>query len=401
MLHKRTIGILAGGLLLFAPAAQALAAGDGIQVGPALVYPSLSITETHNSNIEMTSDGERADWLTSVAPALRLVLPVQRFYLEAEGGLDFISYRDTSGENSTNWFAGAAVGADFPGGLSFKIVDMEAARYVPTSQEYGPGEDTTENTLRATAGYAIRDALRLEGSWLRKQYTYDLSRDRERVENVFAADLYWKFRPTLSAVFEAGVSDYAYDSNTAQDGSAVQIALGLDWDFTAKSTGFAKAGYQWKRYDDEDSARGTENGSYFTLSGGLRHFFTRRTMAQVSLLRASEESDFPGNPYFVRTVLDATLTQRFTAKLYGRAGVRVGVDQYPNTISFDNPYDDEAIVQTDQRRDDTVEGKLAVGFDATRWLALELAYAAERRNSNVDTFDYTVNRVSLSAKASF
>ena len=49
-----------------------------------------------------------------------------------------------------------------------------------------------------------------------------------------------------------------------------------------------------------------------------------------------------------------------------------------------------------------VEGvDVALGFDMTRWLAIELAYAGEWRDSTFATFDYDDNRVSLSAKAAF
>lgn len=400
MLKSQAIGILAG-LLLLAPADRALALGDGIQVGPSLLFPTLNVTQTHDDNIGLASGGTESDWVTSVAPALRLVLPVRRFFLEAEGGLDFVSYRDNDGENSTNWFAGVAAGAEFPGGLSFKVGDTHAERYLVGSQEYGPGEDASLNTLRATAAYAVREALRLEATWTRAAYGYDESVARERVESTLQADAYWKLRPRLSAIVEAAFADYAYDSKTAQDGSATQLALGLTWDVTAKSTGLAKAGYQWKRYQDENPAAGIEGDSYFTLAAGLRHSFTNRTAAQVDLSRASRESDFPGNPYFLRTALDVSVSQRFTAKLYGRAGVRVAVDAYPNETSYDNPYDAVDAVETDKRRDSTLEGKLAVGFDVNRWLALELAYGGLRRSSNFDTFDHNATRLSLSAKAAF
>lgn len=398
---KFSVGLLAGCLLLLAPAARTFAAGEGIQLGPALLFPAVSLTETYDDNIGLAAKNTESDWVTSVAPAVRLVLPVQRFFLEAEGGLDFRSYVDYDGENSTNWSIGAAAGADFPGGLSFKIGDTQSSRYLIGSQEYGPGEDSSLNTLRAAAAYAVRDVLRVELTGLRLAYTYDRSLGRERVESSLQAGVSWKFQPSISAVFEAGYAGYAYDSNTAQDGSAVQFALGLTWDVTAKSTGFAKAGYQLKRYDDENAARGIENANYLTVSAGLRHFFTARTMVQFDLSRASQETDFPENPYYLRTAVGVGFSQRFTAKLYGRAGLRYTGDEYPNQTSYANPFDPGSGRHTGTRSDGTINGSLAVGLDVTRWLAVELAYGGSQRNSNFDTFDYSDNQVSLSAKAAF
>jgi hypothetical protein len=215
------------------------------------------------------------------------------------------------------------------------------------------------------------------------------------------ADLFWKFRPALSAVLGAGYEDYGYDTNTAQDNSATQAALGVTWDVTAKSTGTLKAGVQWKRYDAQNQALGTEDASYYTVSAAVRHFFTRRTALHLHLSRSSQESDFPANPYFLRTAADVSLVQRLTARLHGRLTGRYGLDDYPNGASFDNPLDAVAEVETGVRRDTTLAAEAAVGYDVNRWLTLKLEYDFGTRSSNFDTFDYDVSRVSLSVKAAF
>lgn len=412
MMNKRSIGCLAACSLLLAPVvARAVAvdtpvvtratAGEGIQLGPTLFYPALSVTGTYDDNISMVSSNPDGGWVTSIAPSLRMVLPVRRFYLGVEGGLDFLNYHGVDQDDSTDWFVGAAVGADFPGGLSFKVADRHAQRHLVASQEYGAGEDSAVNTLTAMVAYAIRSAVKLELSGTRTVPTFELSTRRERVETTVQADLYWKFRPSLSGLVEGSYAAYAYDSNTAQDNSAVQAALGLTWDVTARSTGFAKAGYQWKRYDDQSPALGTENGSYYTVSAGLKHSFTPRTVLGFNLSRASQESDFPENPYYLRSTVDASLSQRLTPKLYGRLNARYGRDEYPNATSYDNPYDTVVGLESGKRTDTSFGGTVSLGFDVTRWLVLELAYGGETRNSTYDTFDFDETRVSMSAKAAF
>jgi hypothetical protein len=400
MMNKRCIAFLAGCLLLLAPAARA-AAAEGIQLGPALFFPALTVNGTYDDNIRLASDNPESAWVTSIAPTLQVVLPVRRFYLNADAGLDFLRYDyDVNPVDSTNWFLGAAVGAEFPGGLSFKIADKHEQRYLVATQEFGAGEDSTVNTLNATVAYAIRNALRLELSGLRTAPSFDVSVRRDRVETTVQADVFWKFRPTLSGLVEGSYATYAYDSNTAQDSSAAQVALGVTWDITAKSTGFAKAGFQWKRFDDESQLLGTENGSYYTLSAGMKHSFTERTGLVVDLARASQESDFQENPYYLRTTIDASLSHRLTSKLNGKVGVRYGRDEYPNATTFDSP-NDTAGPESGERTDTTLGAGVSLGFDATRWLTLGLAYGIEQRDSNFDAFDFDVNRVTLSAKAAF
>ena len=404
MLIKRCSVFLAGCVLLLAPAAGAVAA-EGIQLGPTLLFPALSATGTYDDNFYLTSNNPESGWETKISPSLRLTLPVQRFYLSAEGGLDFVNYIDVENyfgsaeENHTDWFGGAAVGADFPGGLSFKIADKYKQIYQTATQEFGVGEDYSENALTATVAYAIRDALKVELSGGRTAYTYDLSLNREYAETTVKADLYWKFRPAISALIEGSYAAYAYDSNSAQDSTETGVSLGLTWDVTAKSTGFAKAGYAWKSYDVQNASLGTEDGEYYTLSAGLRHSFTPRTVLVFDLSHASRESDFPENPYYLQTIVAANLSQRLTSKLYCRVNASYNNEAYPNATSYDNPYDPASGVETGKRTDKTLVGDLALGFNATRWLSFELTYAAESRSSNFDTFEYDQTRVSLSAKA--
>jgi hypothetical protein len=296
---------------------------------------------------------------------------------------------------------GGAFGADFPGGLDFKVAEKYRHQYLPGSQEYGPGEDHDRGTTSLEIGYSIRDVLRVELAWFLNLYRFEDSADRERTENTVQADLYWRFRPRLSALVEAAWAGYAYDSNTVQDSTATQVALGLTWNVTAKSAGLFKAGYQWKKFDKEDAALGAEDGSYYTVSGGLRHFFTRRTTAEIEVARNSQESDFNQNPYYLRTRFRAGLAQRFTTKLYGRAALRFDRDEYPTATSYQNPFDPAGVWESGERTDDTISGSLTAGFEVLRWFSLELTYSRDQRTSSFDTFEYTAGQVSLSAKAAF
>jgi hypothetical protein len=393
--------LLAAVLLTVGAGAPALAQEGGLPLGPALVFPRLAVTVTHDDNIYLTSDNATSDWITTVAPALRLTLPVRRFLLEAEGGVESVTYADHGGEDATNWFVGGALGAVFPGGLDFKVSGRYAEEYLSTSQEFGPGEDSKRSTLAATAGYRVRDALRFELGARSEAYGYDRSHDLERTERTLQADCFWRLRPRTSAFVEGAVTDFDYDGNSAQDGSAVMAALGVTWEATSRSAASAKVGYEWKRYDDEDPALGTEDGDYAVVSVGARHDFTRRTAVELGLARGSHESDFADNPYYLRTALSAGLTQRFTAKIYGRAALNYDLDDYPNDVTYRNPYDPGHGPESGERSDRTFGASVALGYEATRWLTLEAGWRGERRDSNFDTFEYEDNQLWLRGRAAF
>ena len=95
--------------------------------------------------------------------------------------------------------------------------------------------------------YAIRNTLRVELYGGRgRTLAYDISDDRDRVESLGRATCTGSSAPRSPRWSRGSYEAYAYDSNSAQDNNATQVALGLTWDVTAKSTGFAKAGYEWK-----------------------------------------------------------------------------------------------------------------------------------------------------------
>lgn len=393
----------AGVAVLLGAATGASGATDegGIPLGPVLLHPELTLSLTHDDNVTLASDGGTDDWYTVIAPGLRLVLPVARFRLQAEGGLEARTYAELEEENATNWYVGAAAGARFPGGLDFEVSERYEEEYLVASQEYGPGETSTLNTLRATAGYRVRDALRLQVGAGRTDYEYELSRDRDRVETALRGDAFWRLRSRTSAIVGAGVTRFAYDENQACDNEETRLALGLAWEATSRSTGLLEVGYEWKRYEREDRERGIEDGDYFVVLVQARHDFTSRTAAQLELSRGSDESDFVGNPYYLRSEAAAGLSHRFTTKIHGQASLRYGVDEYPHAVTYDNPYDPGHGPESGERTDRTLEGRVAVGFDATRWLTLEAAWETERRTSNFETFEYVANRVILSALAAF
>jgi hypothetical protein len=383
-----------------APAAAATEAG-GIPLGPLLGFPALLVSLTHDDNVYLAADGEQEDWFTTVAPTLRLEFPVQRLRFEVEGGVEARTYDRLEAENATDWFVGAAAGADFPGGLDFRLSGRHDEEYLTTSQEFGAGETSTLNTLAATVGYRVRDALRLEAGARSVEYDYERSLDRERVETSLRGDVFWRFQPRTSAFLEGTVTNFDYDSNVAVDNRETAVALGLTWEATSRSTALVKAGYEWKRYDATNPAIGAEDGEYFVLAAGGRHEFTRRTALELGLSRGTYESDFAGNPYYLQTAFSAGLTQRFTTKVGGRASVRYTLDGYPNAVTYDNPYDPVHGVESGERKDHTLEAEAALGFDATRWLTLEAGATWERRTSSFATFEYDDTRLWASARAAF
>jgi hypothetical protein len=404
-MRVRSVLLSAAACLLLLPAASSSAAdvaGEGFKLGPVTVSPALTLSETYDDNIGLASAGhEQSDWVTALSPALQLSLPVERFLIQAGGQVSFLAYKDATANDSTDWSANGSVGADFPGGLSFELAEKYTDRFLLPSQEFGPGERSAAGTTSARAGYRIREELRAEASWVSNLFLFDRSTRRSRTESVFRGTLFWKFQPQTSALVEAAHGLYSYSSYELQDSTATALAVGLSWDPSSRSTGIVKLGWQWKSFRHEDAAAGRVNDDYYVLTGTLRHAFTSRTTGELEVSHGSQESDFPRNPYYIRSAIAAGLAQRFTYKLYGRATLRYASDSYPHETVYKNPYDPAPAVESGRRHDDLVGLTLGAGFDALRWLTFEATVGTERRTSSFATFDYRDSRVMLSAKAAF
>lgn len=391
-MRKISVSLLAGLLATALTTLPASAAGE-IRLGGLHVLPVITLTAGHDSNIYLEPVNEIDDNIFSAKGALDLVLPMEDFFLKAGGWYDAIRYADNDIQDREDWNVHASFGAEFPGGLDFKIGDRYSMLWLSPSDQFGRGEQYTLNEFFADAGFSIQDRARFVADFFNNLYEYDDSTDRDRQENIIAGTFYWRFQPKTSALFELSYGDFAYDTNVVQDNTAVQAQLGLAWNVTGKSTGEFKFGYEWKDYEDESQ----DDGDFFVFTLGLAHSFSRATSTHVSASRSSVETDFVDNPYYISSIFKADLKQQFSGKTYGKALLSYRSDDYPTTVAI--TVDEVAL--SDDRQDDTLGFGLALGWDATRWLNIEAAYTYEDRDSTLDLFDYNDIIYSLALKGEF
>ncbi len=419
MLKKTAIILTALAIVFTLAAGPALAAGN-IKVGGLRVYPYLTFEETYDSNIYLLSDQEVDSWISRLKPELLLALPMDDFNLEVGGWVKWNWYHgdeqvilsrgtatssgvilpgtpivlDPSDQDSTDWGISGSFEGAFPGGLSFLVRDAYSQKWLVATQEFGPGEDLKLNELRGNLGFDIADRFRVDLDYYNNNFDFELNVERDRVENIFAATLYWHFKPKTSLLLEVDYGDFNYDNLDFQgfdrSNYAVQIFGGVTWRVTGKSTGEFKGGYQVKRYDDDTFQ---PDGEYGVVEGIARHYFTSRTNIQLALSRGTVEAYSFENPYYVSNRLYGELNQKFTAKLYGRVSAEYMDHDYPN--------DTTVLGVTKSRNDDIVALGLAAGFDIRRWLNLELRYDYEDRNSNFFIYEYSVNQFTFAARGAF
>jgi hypothetical protein len=377
-------------MMTFFFASGPAAAANYLKAGALRLYPAVTVVETYDNNLFLNSEDEESDWITRVRPELRLSLPMQDFLFQLRGWVEAIRYLENDDQDSTDTEISGSLEANFPGGLGFKVEDVYTMGWLVASQEFGEGEDYDLNEFNARISYDIRDAFRVALRWYNFQFDYDISNDRDRAENIVGASLFYRFLPKTSALVEADYADFSYDTNESLDNTALQFAAGLTWRLTGKSTGEIKAGFQWKDY--QDSAE--EDGEFGVVSAKLRHFFSGRTSAVLEARRASIETSYLDNPYFVRTGVRGSVDHRFTSKIYGQGFLEYDLDAYPNETP-------KLAGGVGERDDNTISTGASVGFDILKWLNLELRVAHEKRTSSFDEFEYSVQQVAFLARVGY
>lgn len=389
-------------------------------LGPVNVIPTLNLKLGHTSNLYLESDrspscgeafvpretgGETGDGeisstdfdpvsstITTLTAGLRLLLPVRDLTLGAGGYAERNWYSADSRQDHTAWKVFGSLAGDFPGGLGFTVKDTYEWGWLLESFEFGEGEDYTLNEFLLDTHYTFHDKMRIRFEWVNWAYDYEISADRDRTENVLTGTIYRRVAPKTAALVALDYAIYDYDLNPAADNTSTQLSAGVTWEATDRGTALLQAGYEWKRYDNDLDTEGEDiavdkDGEYYTLGIGIRYIFGRGTNTSLDMNRRSVESDFQENPYFVRSSLDAGISQRLFSRFTLGAGAGVEWDDYPNeTVICDD---------TIAREDTTgrVRGRLA--FDLVRNISLAVEIEYSSRDSNFDIFDYDDTRFFL------
>ena len=327
--------------------------------------------------------------VTRLSAGLNFLLPANDFTFGAGGIARWSWYTEDSDQDSLAGQVFASIGGDFPGGFSFLIKDTYEGGWLLESFEFGPGEDYILNQLNTDFSYTFHEDMRVRFQWTNYLYDYELSKERDRTENILTGTLYRRVAPKTAALVAVDYADYSYDISPELDNHSTQVSGGVTWEATRRSTGLAQAGYEWKRYDVETEQK--NDGEYYTMTVGVNYRPGERTNLDLTAERRSVESSFIDNPYFVASHIRADVGYRFMRRFTVDVWGELRKDDYPNETTL--------LDMTRTREDDygRVGGRL--GFDILSWLNAGVEGTYTDRSSNYDFFDYQEKRVWFSVDA--
>jgi hypothetical protein len=383
----------------------------------------LSVSEEYDDNINLRSDDEEDDWITSVTPGLTLSVMMEETEVNLNYDLGFVWYATNNEYDEVRH----SVTLDGLKGIPIAehlTLDLDESFYI-SEDPVERSEDITSvrrtrdryyrNTFRGKINYLFgeedalyagahhtlleNDASDVEDSqsygpiaginyWfnihhgfgLDYSYTrgdFDVSDDYDN--NLGSITYTYRFSPKTRADLT-----YRYDSLDYEGGTEDYVVhtatVGLSRDFTDQMSGSISGGYYIQdpeESDDEDGFSGTvslarsSEKSTFTLTGSTGY--------RVQYFEA-ENLGF-SKFYAASATLGYQLLERLSASLSGF----YTRDEYQETVP--------------EREDKTWGGGAAFNWLLLRWLSGSFGYQYRQRDSNNALDEYTDNRVMVTLTA--
>tara|TARA_R110002124_G_scaffold74843_16_gene201019 strand:- start:429 stop:1613 length:1185 start_codon:yes stop_codon:yes gene_type:complete len=366
----------------------------GIDLGAFELVPTLTTTAGFNDNVTRSNDEGIDSWFSTIVPRFTLVnnfgLNSLRFGYQLSRG----DYFSSSADDYTDHLIFASLDYELNSRHRIKSsIDFEDGHddrgesfSLGRGSELSSPDEFKESEIDFTYSYgALSAQARLDVNLNYRDKDYKIDTDeyklRDRSKSTVGGTFYYNIGAATDLLFETTITDveYAFSTSDASSLDSVQTAylIGAQWQSTASTSGYAKIGYQDKKFD----AAGREDFSGTTWQAGIVWEPLDRSTFILDTRNQARETNGDGN--FIRNK-DVSLSWRheWLQRLRTQAGVAFGTDDYEGS----------------GRTDDIQELNLAVIYEFRRWLTFNLGYTYSERDSNRDVINYDQNIYRLTAK---
>jgi hypothetical protein len=385
-----------------------------INFGNFSIIPGISLQGVYDDNIYLgngknypgdpqTTLAEKkvSDLVSHVKPSLLLsYLMPERGYISLGYQGDFAFYKDNNKNDWKNNQGNFLVNYQAPGGLIVGVDELFATVEDPYggADQYQTGRITKRyyNDFKAKVGYVIMSNFRsflYFNNYLQKydNSTFDYSQDYTSNEYGIGAET--RFLPMTWGFVRYHYGTRQYNTNAPgqtgefnSDGKWHRVNAGLTWDpgFAAKLNGELNFGYQWNTYDHEftsaaRTARRDDKNSW--IAGTLINYLpTEGTTITFNLSRAIRSTGSDTNEQFIDTMIGLNLQQKLLMKLTLIAGIAYTKNEYNVPVG-------------NERNDNNYLANIGLDYKIQDWLTVGIGYKYNRKDSNVEIYEYVNNQV--------
>ncbi len=369
-------------LVLLRLPALALDLGEWI---PGLkLSPFLSERVEYQSNVFQTPSHSKDDVVFKTIPGFLADYTFGTHSLSAGYRAEILRYLDLTNQDTVHHFGVAQLRLDFPRTL-LNLRDDFARTSDPPGTELTGRILSTTNVFKPEAEYRLtqRFALGLNYAWTDVRFDDRaigalIDRDEHRV----GASVFWKVVPKGDVFFNYTYGRVIFTTATDRNYTDHLIAVGLRGDITSKLSSTLRVGYEIR---DPDSSGQPSFGGLF-LGGDVTYRPTERTTITLATQRATQESTFGTDAFYVTTNGTLSVTQQLLTKLSVTARLGGGVNDYSTKQTADG--------KTAFRHDPFLLAGVLADYDIQPWLRTGVEYTRTSRDSNFPSFRFVDERIS-------
>ncbi|WP_416307646.1 outer membrane beta-barrel protein [Neptunicella sp. SCSIO 80796] len=376
-----------------------------IDLGGFLFTPSLDIEQRYDDNLLRESGDKLDSWGTLVTPT---------FVLRNNYGINDMllgyslkrgNYYSSDADNFTDHRLWTQLGYQLNTRhrlmLDAEYLDGHDAR--GTRYSIGHGDELLEpdqfkdTDMELTYRYGGETATgKIDLRYRYKGVNYDgnsvdyLERDRDT--HILGSTFYYQVAPNTDLLFDISTAeinyDFALEERNRLDSTEQKALIGVRWESTEATTGFAKIGMRRKDFDSDQR----ENYDGFDWEVGVLWQPVNYSQFEISTMSDIKETDGQGNFIEKR---DYQLSWQYDWT--GRFNSELELLYQDDTYATNALIVDEVAVD---REDRNWGSKLAANYQFRRWLLFSIAYRYDQRNSNLNNLDFDRNLFSISLQAS-
>lgn len=370
-----------------------------VEFGSFDVTPTVDLGLHFNDNVTNTDTNEIESWSRIVAPQISMVSSLGASQVNFGYRLVDETYFSSDADSYTDHFFLAGVD-----------LELNARNRISASLEFEDGHE------ERGSGYSIGTGATLDSPDLYKQteldvlYSYgaynaegrfDLNANirtldydldtvgyitRDRTLSEIGGTFYYRVGATTDMTFDASFTDVSYkvaaDESNPLDSTNSSYLVGLKWEATAQTSGFAKIGYQEK---DFDSAQ-REDFSGFDWAAGV--LWQPVDYASLQYTTGTDTNETNGEGNFIKEK-SHTVRWRHTWLERLRSSASITWNN--------NEYEGQLIDGFDIRSDDNLRFNASVFYQFRRWVNFEVGYRFAERDSNRVGIDYDRNQFIINA----
>lgn len=266
-------------------------------------------------------------------------------------------------------------GTGFSLGLGNNIATPDRYKSTAIGADYSYGAVTSDGMITLKAGRQTLDYDRSEQAYL----------IRDRAKNRVGAELAYRVGSATNIVLDVTQSFIRYDNQlgiTTRDSDETRVLVGLTWESTAATTGFAKVGYKEK--DFEAASRDSFEGTDWEV--GVEWQPLTYSTFRFSTSADTQETNGEGN--FIRgRDYSVSWNHEWLQRLSTSISISKTTDEYELS--------DNVLAN---REDELMQYSASLNYDARRWLSFSLFYQLADRDSNRALIGYDRNIVGISAE---